>query len=116
MSYAPDPGGNFESDAHRRVMAHLPNPEDDPMFIDDLIAERINHDPHTLQHFTEADDVQAVLDDLEADGHAKLLKSGWKNTPQGFDVLTGPPVPNTPTDAPATIGLDPAKLSSNGGE
>jgi hypothetical protein len=114
VSYAPDPGGNFDTDAHRRVMAHLPNPDDDPITIEDLIVERINKDPHTLTHFASADDVASVLADLEADGHAKQLKDGWKNTPSGFDLLTGPPTDHAATDAPATIGLDPAQL--NGGK
>ena len=48
MSYAPDPGGVFASDAHRRVMAHLPNPDDEPLTAADLIAGRINRDPHAL--------------------------------------------------------------------
>jgi hypothetical protein len=34
-------------------MAHLPNPDDDPISVEDLIVERINRDPHTLDHFDE---------------------------------------------------------------
>jgi hypothetical protein len=97
-------------------MAHLPNPDQDPIPVTDLIADRINPDVHTVAHFDHADEVVAVLEDLEADGHAKHLKGGWKNTEAGFDLLTGPPAENTAQDAPATIGLDPAQLSSNGGE
>lgn len=114
MSYQPDPGGRFASDAHRRVMAHLPNPDDDPVSVEDLIVERINRDPHTLAHFSSADEVQEVLADLEADGHAKQLKDGWKNTQDGFDLLTGPPSETAAAQATATIGLDPAAL--NGGQ
>ena len=61
MSYAADPGNVFASDAHRRVMAHLPNPDDDPISVEDLIAERINKDPNTLAHFEAADEVAEVL-------------------------------------------------------
>lgn len=114
VTYPADPGGTFASDAHRRVMAHLPNPGDDPVSVDDLIADRLNGDPHTLVHFTSADQVSAVLDDLEGAGHAKKLKSGWKNTAAGFELLTGPPDERAMADAPATIGLAPAQLSSNG--
>jgi hypothetical protein len=114
VTYAPDPGGHFASDAHRRVMAHLPNPDDDPISVEDLIVERINKDPHTLTHLSSADQVTDILADLEADGHAKKLKDGWKNTPSGFDVLTGPPNEDYAQAAPATIGLDTAAL--NGGE
>lgn len=113
MTYAPDPGGRFVSDAHRRVMAHLPNPDDDPMPVEDLIVERINRDPHTLAHFSSAGEVADILEDLEADGHAKKLKDGWKNTPAGFETLTGPPDETTAADAPATIGLDPAQLNGD---
>lgn len=114
MSYPPDPGGVFASDAHRRVMAQLPNPDDDPLSVEDLIVERINRDPHTLAHFKTAADVVAVLGDLEADGHAKQLKNGWKNTADGFDLLIGPPNETAATPASAMIGLDPAGASSNG--
>ena len=114
MSYAADPGNVFASDAHRRVMAHLPNPDDDPVSVEDLIAERINKDPNTLIHFDTAAEVAEVLADLEADGHAKKLKNGWKNTPDGFDALTGPPAETDATRAPAAIGLDPSSV--NGGE
>ena len=115
MSYSPDPGGNFASDAHRRVMAHLPNPDDDPISVHDLIDKRLNADPHTLAHFSEADEVVEVLADLEADGHAKKLKDGWKNTPTGFEVLTGPPSDEVVTGGrSATIGLDASTLTANG--
>lgn len=116
MSYPPDPGGTFASDAHRRVMAHLPNPDDHPLAVDDLIVERINKDPHTLTHFENADELVDVLKDLEAEGHAKHLKDGWKNTPDGFDTLTGPPSETGTQHTQATIGLDPSALTSNGGE
>lgn len=115
MSYAPDPGGHFASDAHRRVMAHLPNPDDDPVSVEDLIVDRINKDPHTLAHFADAGEVVGVLEDLEADGHAKKLKDGWKNTPDGFEALTGPPAETSAAEAPATIGLDPATLNGESG-
>lgn len=114
MSYSPDPGGIFASDAHRRVMAHLPNPDDDPVSTEDLIYQRINYDPHTLAHFEDATEVADVLDDLKRDGHAKQLKHGWKCTDDGFDFLTGPPDETTMSQAPASIGLDPSSLSSNG--
>ena len=95
-------------------MAHLANPDDDPISVEDLIAERINEDPHTLAHFSSADEVAEVLKDLEADGHAKRLKNGWKNTPDGFDLLTGPPSETVVAQTPATVGLDPGSLK--GGE
>jgi len=95
-------------------MAHLPNPDDDPISVQDLIAQRINQDPHALAHFDDASEVADVLKDLEADGHAKRLKSGWKNTSDGFDALTGPPSETATAQPSGAIGLDPATL--NGGE
>ena len=114
MGYAADPGGNFASDAHRRVMAHLPNPDDDAISVEDLVVLRINADPHALAHFEDAAEVVEILGDLEADGYAKQLKSGWKNTAEGFDLLTGPPDETDAATAPATMGLDPGSL--NGGD
>jgi hypothetical protein len=81
--FAPDPGGGFASDAHRRVMAHLPNPDDDPSRSRSLIADRINRDPHALAHFGHASQVVEVLDELEADGHAKELKAAGRTRRTG---------------------------------
>jgi CBS-domain-containing membrane protein len=87
MSYAPDPGGVFASDAHRRVMANAPNPDDDPLSVEELLEQRVAKDEHLD---IDRDDLEDVLKDLEADGHVKQLKDGWKNTPDGFAALTGP--------------------------
>jgi hypothetical protein len=114
VSYPADPGGVFASDAHRRVMAHLPNPDDDPISVEDLISLRVNRDPHTLAHFSDASEVLEVLGDLESDGHAKRLKHGWKNTSDGFDLLTGPPDEAAAAQTTAAIGLDPATLGGKG--
>ena len=107
VSYPADPGGTFASDAHRRVMAHLPNPDDEPITVDDLILERINRDSHTLLHFVTGDEVLEVLGDLEVDGHAEQPNAGWRNTQSGFDLLTGPPSETAAEIATATIGLSP---------
>ena len=114
MSYAPDPGGNFASDAHRRVMGALPSPDDDARSVEDLITNRINLDPHVLAYFDDASEVVVVLGELEESGYAKQLKSGWKATAEGFELLTGPPDETDAATAPATMGLDPGSL--NGGD
>lgn len=108
MAYPPDPGGNFASDAHRRIMAHLPNPDDTPITLEELIQHRVNRDPYTLTHFTSAVEILGVLHDLEDDGHAEELETGWQNTPAGFDTLTGPPTSEAAHDTPATIDMTPA--------
>lgn len=84
----PDPGGNFASDEHRRVMANVPNPDDEPLDVEGLLAERIAKDDHLN---IEEDELVEILSDLEADGHVKKTKDGWRNTSEGFAVLTGPP-------------------------
>ena len=84
----PDPGGHFASDVHRRVMSNVPNPDDDPLDVVGLLEQRIAHDDHLD---VDADELEDALKDLEADGHVKQLKDGWKNTASGFKTLTGPP-------------------------
>lgn len=113
MTYPADPGGIFASDAHRRIMAHLPNPDDQPITVEDLILERINRDVHTLAFFQSADEIAEILEDLKADGHAKHLKAGWINTESGFDALTGPPSAKAALNTPATIGLNPAAVNGD---
>lgn len=86
MAYPPDPGAVFASDVHRRVMANVPNPDDEPLTVDALLGERVALDDHLD---IDEDELVEVLKDLEADGHVKQTKVGWKNTPSGFDALTG---------------------------
>ena len=81
-----DPGGNFASDAHRRVMANLPNPDDAPTDVDGLLGRIAQDDYLEL----DAEELGEILADLEADGDAAELKDGWKNTKSGYAVLTGP--------------------------
>lgn len=87
--YPPDPGNVFASDVHRRVQANVPNPDEDPLTVEALMAVRIAKDNHLD---ITADELADVLADLEADGHAKQVKDGWRNTPDGFTALTGPPL------------------------
>jgi hypothetical protein len=81
-----DPGGNFASDRHRRVMAAVPNPEDEPADNEEVFRRTVADD---FLDLTE-DDLGEILADLEADGDVTQLKSGWRNTKSGFAVLTGP--------------------------
>ena len=37
------------------------------------------------------EELESVLADLEADGHIKKLKDGWRHTASGNELLTGPP-------------------------
>lgn len=85
-----DPGGVFASDAHRRVMANLPNPNQDPLSVEGLQAERIAKDDYLD---ISDEDLTSVLSDLEADGHAIQTPDGWQNTERGFTALTVGPDP-----------------------
>ena len=88
MSYAADPGGVFASDAHRRVMAHLPNPDDDPMPVADLIVEmdqKLGTTTVTITHdmkvaFKIADRVAMLC-------NGKIIEQG---TPEEFQASQNP--------------------------
>lgn len=86
MSYPADPGGNFASDVHRRVMCAVANPDQDPTDLDEVI-NRVAADEHCN---VEAGEVSEVLADLEADGDVRSKGGGWQNTKSGFEVLSGP--------------------------
>lgn len=114
MSYAPDKGGIFGSDVHRRIQANVPSPDETPLSVADLITQRINNDPHLLLQLTDPNEVVAVLKELEAEGHAKQDKQGrWQNTADGFAALTGPVVEADGTQ-PAPAMLDIGGLDPNG--
>ncbi len=89
MAYLADPGGNFASDAHRRVMAVVANPDQERIDLDE-IAKRLGQDEHVPLGPDEVEDVVEILKDLEADGDVSQTKAGWQNTKEGFAVLTGP--------------------------
>lgn len=83
----PDPGGHFDSDDHRRVQAAVPNPDEDPKTLEE-VQVRVNEDDYLD---LSQDETLEILKDLEASGHSKELKDGWRNTKEGFNLLTGPP-------------------------
>jgi hypothetical protein len=84
-----DPGGNFASDAHRRVMAALPDPDQTALTAEELMEGRIANDDFLDPGEHE---LAEILADLEADGDVKQLKGGgWKSTKAGYDALTGLP-------------------------
>lgn len=97
MAYHADPGGVFESDAHRRVLGHLPLPGDDPIALYDPDAERPSRVslfhrmvPDVGTDFADSDELAEVLADLEADGYAASTAAGWKQTKKGHDALKAP--------------------------
>lgn len=82
-----DPGGVFASDAHRRVLAHLPIPSEDPMDNETFLSRVATDDGY---EYAGQDEVEDVLADLEADGHAKQLNDGWRQTKKGLEALQAP--------------------------
>ena len=97
MAYNADPGGIFESDTHRRVLAHLPLPGDDPIALYDPYAERPTK--VSLFHrmiadvgtdFADENELLEVLYDLQSAGYAGETKVGWKQTKKGHDALNAP--------------------------
>ena len=80
----PDPGGDFASDTHRRVMAAVPASAENERTVEERVAGDTELD-------LSQEELDEVLKDLEADGHVKQVKDGWRHTKSGNDLLTGPP-------------------------
>jgi CRP-like cAMP-binding protein len=83
----PDPGGIFASDAHRRTQGVIPAPDADSLSEDGVVARVDNDDYNDL----DADEVNEVLQDLEASGYVTQADGSWAATERGYDLLTGPP-------------------------
>lgn len=81
-----DPGGNFASDQHRRVMAQVAN-DDVTRVHFGLVVERVNADD---QVDLTTEEVAEILKELEADGDIDKTKDGYDATALGFEALTGP--------------------------
>ena len=88
MTYPADPGGNFASDAHRRVCGHIPTPKDDPMSLTDLFIRMVRDEGS--EYIT--DEVQAalVIEDLVTSGLVEKIENGWRQTSDGYDLLNAP--------------------------
>lgn len=81
-----DPGGNFASDQHRRVIAQVAN-DDVTRVPFDLVVERVNADDHVD---LSTEDVAQILQELEADGDVDKTDEGYDATAPGVEALTGP--------------------------
>lgn len=96
----------FESDTHRRVLAHVPLPGDPPSELHPLGA-RISPDRHHgLSH---VDELEAVLGELEASGYLSCDGGCYCMTDAGLEALQAP-APDAPAGTPVTpatiAGLD----------
>lgn len=115
-NYPQDPGGQFKSDVHRRVLGHLTPHTDDYGWTVGSLHERMRPDVGT--NLANVDEVQAVLDELVNDGLAQRHDVGgglYQMTEEGFDLLTGPIANEPPPGAalgqvptPAVVGAAPA--------
>lgn len=107
MGYAADPGGQFASDVHRRVLGHLTTPKEKAGWDPEALLERLDPDDHTP--LDTVPELVEVLDELKAEGLAAKHKGGlWQQTQKGFDLLTGP-IANEP--APGAEPVRPAKIA-----
>lgn len=85
--YAVDPGGNFQSDAHRRVCGHLPVPEDAPITLAELFV-RIWPDEHTP--VPDEVSLALIVEDLVTDELVEKIDKGLRQSSSGFATLSGP--------------------------
>lgn len=90
MSYAADPGGIFASDAHRRVLASVPHPDQDPITFDELMG-RLDQDPYVPVGTTQEEETLTLLEDLQKDGDIEKKDSGWQMTDAGSERIQAPP-------------------------
>jgi hypothetical protein len=103
--FVPDPGEVFATDAHRRVLGHLPTPRDQKA------ADEVGSDVHNytrirrsvsisqeglLQRLNEDSglpnldpaDVERIVGELEAAGHVST-QNGLRMTEAGHDAIQG---------------------------
>lgn len=108
MAYAPDPGGRFASNVHRRVTASLTTPDEDVAFAPDRLFVRMIDDRGT--DFANQDELVAVLGDLEEDGLVEQPEHGlYRMTHAGFELLTGP-IADEPAPVNDEFETIPARL------
>lgn len=94
-SYAADPGGYFDSDAHRHVLGHLSLPTDDYGWSIDGLALRVS------PAMNNRNDLVEVFGELIRDG---LADSHGRMTQKGFDALHEPVV-DEGSEGPAVITM-----------
>lgn len=117
MNYPVDKAERFSSDTHRRVLGHLSLPEDTYGWSVPALVNRMV--PDVASNITSLEEMVAVLEELESDGHAQRIATDtgdvWRMTQDGFDVLTGPiknePPPGAAVQGPAIIGSAGAATS-----
>jgi len=120
----PDPAGIFDSDVHRRVLAHLSTPDSEVGWTVPALLYRIAPDQHTpmppVDEYGFADgaagvgELTKILTELKSDGYAKRHAGDvWQMSQKGFDALTGPianePSPDEPVQGPAVL-LGPTEI------
>lgn len=110
MTLKPDPAGIFDSDAHRRVLAHLSTPDSDYGWtIEALSTSRMAGD-YSLVHQrvgegetapTPAEVLAEILAWAVQNGYAEANAQGaYRQTPAGHELLATEPIdPGTPGPA-----------------
>lgn len=90
--YLADPGGIFDSDTHRRVLAHILEPGEEPISVENLLARMLSDGP---TQFTDIEELRQVCDELVDDGDAERVEGDYLMTSQGLQKLNDP-LPNEP--------------------
>lgn len=86
--FVSDPGGVFSTDAHRRVLGYLPQPEEEATTVG-LLKERIAaNDKKHAGRMTD-DECDGVLASLQEEGYVDSAYGALKMTQEGFDALQG---------------------------
>lgn len=86
--YLGDPGGIFESDYHRRVVGHLPKPDEDLVNLSYLWARLYVHDIGT--NIEAESELEAILEELINGGHVEKDGYGYRMTKAGLAALCAP--------------------------
>lgn len=81
--FVDDPGGVFATDAHRRVIGHLPTPTEERTSRD-LLLVRIGKDGGNP--LNDAEDVDRILGELEAEGYINT-DNGLRMTEAGLEAI-----------------------------
>lgn len=98
--YSKDPAGIFKSDAHRHVLGHMSTPDDDYGWDINALTAR-------SRASVQPEDIQAIAEELQADGLAEQVNGAYRLTAKGLELLTGPisdePGPDATPEGPAMI-------------
>lgn len=83
--FVDDPGGVFATDAHRRVLGHLPTPDEERTSLP-LLCSRIAQDGGNP--LADPADIERIANDLAQEGFV-VTDNGLRMTAEGLDAIQG---------------------------